>query len=100
MTIVPNGPPAMGLSLLLWFLYSALIGTFSAYITGRAIGPGVAYLDVFRFIGATAFMGYGLGLLQQSIWWHKNWGSTLRSVADALVYALVTAAAFAWLWPS
>lgn len=99
LTVIPNGPPAMGKSLVLWFLYSLLVGVFAAYIAGRALGPGVSYLEVFRFVGTTAFMGYSLALLQQSIWWSKNWGATLRSVADGMVYALFTAGIFGWLWP-
>jgi hypothetical protein len=99
LTVIPSGPPAMGKSLLLWFLYAVLVGVFAAYIAGRALGPGASYLEVFRFVGATAFMGYSMALLQQSIWWSKNWGATLRSVADGFVYALLTAGVFGWLWP-
>jgi len=29
----------------------------------------------------------------------RNWGTTLKSVFDGLVYALFTAGAFGWLWP-
>jgi hypothetical protein len=99
MTIVPSGPPAMGKSLLLWFLYSVLVSFFAAYITGRSLAPGTHYLAVFRFIGATAFMGYSLALLQNSIWYKRNWGMTLRSVFDGLLYGLLTAGTFGWLWP-
>lgn len=98
-TVIRSGPPAMGTALALWFLYSVVVGVFAAYIAGRALGPGVSYLEVFRFVGTTAFMGYAMALLQQSIWWSKNWGATLRSVADGLVYALFTAGVFGWLWP-
>ena len=50
--------------------------------------------------GATAFAGYGLALLQNSIWWRRAWGATLRSVFDALIYAALTAGTMGWLWPS
>ena len=99
MTILPSGPPSMGKSLLLWFFYSVLVSFFAAYVTGRALAPGVRYLAVFRFIGATAFMGYSLALLQNSIWYKRNWGMTLRSVFDGLLYGLLTAGTFGWLWP-
>jgi hypothetical protein len=29
----------------------------------------------------------------------RNWGTTIRHVADGLVYALLTAGTFGWLWP-
>jgi len=98
-TVIKSGPPAMGTALALWFLYAVVVGVCSAYIAGRALGPGVSYLEVFRFVGTTAFMGYAMALVQQSIWWGRNWGATLRSVADGLVYALFTAGVFGWLWP-
>ena len=99
MTIVPSGPPSMGTSLLLWFLYSVVISVFAAYITGRALGSGADYLTVFRFIGTAAFMGYALALLQNSIWYKRNWGTTIKSMCDGLVYGLLTAGTFGWLWP-
>jgi hypothetical protein len=57
-------------------------------------------LAVFRFTGAVSFTGYSIALIQDSIWLKRNWGATLRSVLDGLVYSLVTAGAFGWLWPS
>lgn len=100
MTVVPNGPPAMGASLALWFLYALVVGVFAAYIAGRALEPGAHYLAVFRFAGATAFVGYALALLQNSIWYRRKWSTTLKSMFDGLVYALLTAGTFGWLWPS
>lgn len=76
------------------------MGVFSAYIAGRALGPGAHYLQVFRFAGCTAFTGYSLALLQNSIWYRRAWLSTAKSVFDGLLYALVTAGTFGWLWPA
>lgn len=99
MTVLPPGPPTMGGALALWFLYSIVVGVFAAYLAGRALGPGAHYLEVFRFAGATAFTGYSLALLQNSIWFKRNWATTFKSMFDGLVYALLTAGAFGWLWP-
>jgi hypothetical protein len=98
-TVRPNGPPAMGAQLGLWFVYAVIVGVFAAYIAGRALGPGAHYLQVFRFAGCSAFMGYSLALMQNSIWWSRNWGMTLKTMIDGLVYALLTAGTFGWLWP-
>lgn len=92
--------PSMGKSLVQWFLYCIVIGVFAAYIAGRALGPGAEYLEVFRFSGATAFIGYGLALWQSSIWYKIAWSTTLKSNFDALVYGLLTGGAFGWLWPA
>ena len=99
MTIALGGPPSMATNLVLWFLYSIVVSFFAAYIAGLAVGPGADYLTVFRFVGSTAFMGYSLALLQNSIWYKRNWGTTLKSVFDGLVYGLLTAGTFGWLWP-
>jgi hypothetical protein len=99
MTVMPSGRPSMGRSMVLWFVYCIVVGIFAAYIAGRALGPGAHYLAVFRFAGCTAFAGYGLALLQNSIWYNRSWGATLKSTFDGLVYALLTAGTFGWLWP-
>jgi hypothetical protein len=99
MTVAPSGPPSMGSSLILWFVYSIVVSLFAGYITGRALGPGATYPAVFRFVGTAAFMGYSLGLLQHSIWYKRNWGTTFKSMFDGLVYSLLTAGTFGWLWP-
>ena len=89
----------MGKSLFLWFVYSIVIGVISAYVGDRAVGFGGSYLQVFRFVGCTAFTGYSMSLWQNSIWYGRNWGATVRSAFDGLLYALVTAGTFGWLWP-
>ncbi len=90
----------MGASLTQWFLYCLVVGVFAAYIAGRALGPGVEYMDVFRFAGCTAFIGYTLALWQNSIWYKLKWSITLKQTFDGLVYGLLTAGAFGWLWPN
>jgi hypothetical protein len=99
-TVMPSGRQSMGGSLVMWFVYSIIVGIFAAYIAGRALGPGAHYLAVFRFAGCTAFAGYSLALLQNSIWYKRSWSATLKSVFDGLVYALLTAGTFGWLWPN
>ena len=100
MTVYPSGPPSMGQSLVLWFLLSIVVSIFAGYLASRAVPAGGDYLAVFRFAGATAFAGYGLALLQNSIWYKRKWSTTFKSVFDSLIYALVTAGTFGWLWPA
>jgi hypothetical protein len=99
MTVTETGTPKMGKSLFQWFIYCLIVGIFAAYITSRALPPGAYYLSVFRFAGATAFAGYSLALLQNSIWYRRSWWTTLKSVFDGLIFSLVTAGTFGWLWP-
>jgi len=99
MTVMPNGPGSMGRSLFLWFLYIVAVTVCAGYVAGRALPRGADYLHVFRFAGATAFIGYSAALWQMSIWYRRAWSTTIKSTVDGLVYALVTAGIFGWLWP-
>jgi hypothetical protein len=82
LTVRPAGMPGMG-----------------GNLASRALGPGADYLDVFRFAGTVAFAGYGLGQFDSSIWYSRSWSTTLKNVFDGLVYSLLTAGTFGWLWP-
>lgn len=99
MTFMPNGQSSMTSSLIQWFVFTLVVGIFAAYVTGRIYGPDANYLDVFRFSGTTAFLGYSLAQVQDSIWYHRKWSTTFKHVFDGLVYALLTAGTFGWLWP-
>jgi hypothetical protein len=98
-TVFPSGPPAMPKFLGQWFAYTLIIGFFVAYLTGRTVAPGANYLGVFRVAGTAAFLAYGLGNLSNGIWKGQPWGMTLKEVIDGLVFGLLTAGTFGWLWP-
>jgi hypothetical protein len=99
LVIMPSGAPKMGKFLGQWFLYCVVVSIFTACLTGRTLMPGTPYLEVFRVAATTAFLGYSLAQLQNSIWRGVTWGVTLKHVLDGLVYGLLTAGTFAWLWP-
>lgn len=100
MTVFPSGPFSMTGSLILWFLYCILVGILAAYISGRALSPGAEYLAVFRFAGCTAFIGYALALIHDSIWYKRAWSTTFKFLFDGFIYGLLTGGTFGWLWPS
>jgi hypothetical protein len=100
MTFWPSGDVSMAPMLVQWFVFCLVVGLFSGYLTSRALPVGAPYLEVFRFAGTVAFVGYGLALWEHSIWYHKGWAITFRSNIDALIYGLLTGGAFGWLWPS
>src|SRR5262249_52166932 len=99
MTVAAGAPMSMTGPLVQWFIYSIVVSFLSAYVAGRALGTGADYLDVFRFVGTTAFLSYSLALPQISIWYHRSWLTTLKSMFDGLLYALLSAGTFGWLWP-
>ena len=98
-TVLPNEPPALGASLARWFGYSLLVGAVAGYVAGLTLASGAEYSVVFRVVGMVAFAGYSLAILQASIWWSRSWSYTLKTMFDGVVYALLTAGTFGWLWP-
>lgn len=61
---------------------------------------GAHYLEVFRGAGSVATAAYAFGAIAPSIWWGAPWKSTGKFIFDGVVYGLVTARTFGWLWPS
>lgn len=95
-----SGPPAMGSLLARWFGFCILVSIFAAYLAGRAVEPGGEYLEVFRFAGTTAFIGYGVALWGDAVWFGRTPSALLKYTLDALIYGLLTAGIFGWLWPA
>jgi hypothetical protein len=93
------GPPTMGPALAQWFLFTLWVSLLVAYVAARAIPPGAEYLQVFCTVGAVTFLAYAAGVLPASIWMGKPWAVTAKEMFDGLLYALVTAGTFGWLWP-
>jgi len=99
LTVFPSGPPVMPKFLGLWFGYCLIVGLFVAYLSWHTVAQGANYLAVFRVAGTAAFLSYGLGHISDGIWKGQTWSSTIKEVVDGLVYGLLTAGTFGWLWP-
>ena len=99
MVILPNGPVAMPKYLGLWFAYCLLVGFFVAYLAAHTVGHAAPYRHVFRAVGSAAFLAYGVGTLANGIWKGFPWKMVLFETFDGMIYALLTAGTFGWLWP-
>jgi len=97
--VLPSGLPAMGKHLTLWFVWSLVVSVFVAYLCTRFVAADAHYLQVFRLAGTTAFMSYALHEPVSSIWKAQPWPVTARHMIDGLLYSLLTAGTFGWLWP-
>ena len=60
---------------------------------------GARYLDVFRVTGVAAILAYAVGHMHDSIWKGAPWSTTGKFIVDGVLYGLVTAGTFGWLWP-
>jgi hypothetical protein len=92
-------PMSMGPMLVRWFVFTLVVSFFVAYVACHALPPGAEYLRVFQVVGAVAFLAYGAGMVPAAIWSGKPWAVAWKEVFDGLLYGLVTAGTFGWLWP-
>ena len=99
MTIFPNGPIFLPKFLGLWFAFCVVVGIFVAYLAAHTVLPGAPYRHVFRVVGTAAFLAYGVGTLSNGIWKGQPWKIVILEAFDGLIYALLTAGVFGWLWP-
>jgi hypothetical protein len=99
LNLMPPGLPKMGKYLSQWFVFILVVSFFVAYIAAHSIPAGARYLEVFRVVGAVGFLAYAAGQLPAAIWMGKPWKVAWKEAFDGLVYGLVTAGTFGWLWP-
>jgi len=98
-TIFPGGPPAIPKFMVMWFAFCLIIGFFIAYLTAHTVPFGARYPVVFRVAGTAGFLAYGLGTISNGIWKGQPWSMVIKEALDGLVYGLLTAGTFGWLWP-
>ncbi len=94
-------PP--GTSMSRHFIFHALfifaISVMAGYMGSASLSPGAEYLEVFQVVGAATFLGHSFGHFPNAIWHGFSWKLTWIRVFEGLLYALLTAGIFAWLWP-
>ncbi len=95
----PNGVMGMGPLLGQWFIFNVAVSFFVAYIASHSLPIGTAYLTVYRVVGAITFVAYAAGTIPPAIWMGKPWSAAMKEAGDGLLYALLVAGAFGWLWP-
>lgn len=97
--IFPAGMPSMSAPLAKWFVFGVVISLFAAYLASRALPAGAAGGEVFRFTATVGFIAFGLGHVSDSIWYGRDWGTTMKTLLDALIYGAAMGAVFVWMWP-
>jgi hypothetical protein len=100
LTVLPSGLPQMGKLMaqqISFFLFGSIL---IAYCASLVLNPGAEYMVVFRFVSAVGFLAFGWANIPLSIWFGHPWSMTAKYLLDALIYGLVIAGSFAWLWPA
>jgi energy-coupling factor transporter transmembrane protein EcfT len=93
------GPPSMGLSMVLYLVQCLVVSLFVAYLAGHVLAPGTEYLQVFRVVGTAGILAWVGALPTAAIWFGRSWSSICKEILDGIVYGLLMAGIFGWLWP-
>lgn len=99
LVILPHGSLAMGKQLGQWFVYTLVISVLVAYVAGSTLATGSVYMKVFQVTGTVATLSYAGAAATGSIWFGHTWSRTIKDIIDGLIYGLLTAGVFGWLWP-
>ena len=100
LTVLPRGVPSMGRSMAIQFVTYLIVGGIVAYVATRTLPAGADYLKVFQVTGTVAFVAYGVGSVQDAIWFGRPWSDVGKNLFDAFLYGNFTGGVFGWLWPS
>lgn len=94
MTIYPK--VNMGRNLGLTFVYFLVINFCLAYLATLALKPGADFLAVFRFVTTAGILTFLAAIVQHAIWFHNR---IVGHIIESLVYAAISGAIFAVMWP-
>jgi len=100
MILQPNGMPHMPKLLAQWFGFCLVVSVFCAYLAAIQLRPGAGSITVFQMTGAVATLGYAFSHAHEWIWKRLPTCIMVKFFIDGVIYALATAATFAWLWPA
>ena len=100
LTVRKSGPPEMGTCLGLWFVFTLGVAAFAACVASSAVGSGGNTKMGAHIVGMLSFIAYGGGSIQMGIWMGKPWGSVAKDMLDSVIYAVISALVFMWLWPA
>jgi hypothetical protein len=103
MALIVLRNPAAGFSfpvaLISYYVYALVISILVAYICAVTLRTGATYLEVFRIAGTAGILAYSFGSIADSIWYGKPWAVTIKIIVDGVIYGLLIAGTFGWLWP-
>lgn len=99
-TAMPAGVPSTRRNLALYAVYCLAVTVLVGYLTGRALPPGAAYLEVFRIAAVAAWLGFGWAVVSDAVWFGRPWKAVGKHLADSLLYGLLVGGAFGSLWPA
>lgn len=99
-TLAKPGEMNIGKNMAIYFGYLLVIQIFVAYVAATTLPVGTEYLKVFQVVGTVAILAFAGGAPTYAIWMSRKWANVWREIFDGVVYGLLTAGVFGWLWPA
>ena len=96
----PPGVPNLGACLGQWFVFCLLVSVACVGLAGHVLPAHPDPHLAFHTIGVAALLGYSFGEIPNAIWRGQPWVVTVKYFIDGILYAVITAATFCWLWPA
>lgn len=93
-------PMSMGRNLGLTFLVQLIATTLIGSLLWTVLKPGQPFGEVFEVGFMAGLLAWCFAFLPNQIWFGQTSGTMVRHILDGVVYAAVTAAIFAGLWPA
>jgi hypothetical protein len=90
---------AFAASLGAFFVYALVISVLVGYLASRTVDPAMHYKGVFRIAATAGILAYAFGGLYGGVWGARPWPAAWRDFGHGVLYGLLTAGPFAWLWP-
>jgi len=88
---------SMGRNLALTFVYFLVVSFCLGYLATLAMERGATFMEVFRFVSTAGVLVFLAAMVQHAIWFHNR---IVGHVIESVVYAAITAAIFAAMWPA
>lgn len=98
LTVRKSGPPTMTGALVMWFIYCLLVAFFAGATAYGIYGAKANPHHTAHLVGLICLGVFIGGSIQAGIWMGKPWKSVAKEVLDGLIYALIAALTFMWLW--
>ena len=96
---IPSGAPSFGRNLAVTLVYHLVVCAIVGFLATFAFEAGAGYWDVFVFVGLACALSYCTMGLPHALYMMAPKRGMFTNLVDGVVYALLTAGAFAGLWP-
>lgn len=93
------GGSNMGQSMVIYLVHCLVVSLLVAYLASHCLSRGAEYLQVFRVVGTAGILAWACALPTYAIWFGRSWSSICKEILDGIVYGLLMAGIFGWLWP-